>query len=137
MALLIVPDDNAKRLYPVQGAVGPFMLTGSWQDLPSGHFILTTDTDAIAIWLDITSGVGVQIRVVATFDMNSNEEFTLPIQSPTSSQVGITEHKYSITTSGSQKIVFSVPLADVLKYVKVQIQGTSGQINNAYVTFRK
>lgn len=138
MALIeILPKDNSPQpLLPVQGNVSPLILTGSWQDLPSNHIIKSNDVSSIGIWLVIIGGNAVQVRVVATHTLGSSEFFSLPIHSPSSSQVGINPHVYQVSTAGDQNLVFSVPLADVVQYLKIQVKGTAGQIDKAYITFR-
>lgn len=137
MALIeILSKDNVpQQILPIQENPASVVLTNAWQDLPTNHIIKSNDVSSIGIWLVITGGSGVKIRVQATHTLGSSEFFDLPIHSPTASLVGINPHIYEITATGNQNIVFSVPLADVINYLKIQVKGT-GSIDKAYVTFR-
>jgi hypothetical protein len=137
MAIILInsSNNNVQSLLPVQGAPSPLVLTGSWQDLPTNHLINCQDVTSIGIWLNVSAANGVQIRLQATYDITSNDFYSLPIQSPTSTIVGLEYQIYEFINAGSLKIVFSAPVSDVLNFVKVQVKGV-GNVDTAYVTFK-
>jgi hypothetical protein len=137
MAVILINNENNeyKQLLPVQGAPSPLVLSGSWQDLPANHLINCQDTTSIGLWLDVSASGGFQIRLQATYSKDSNNFFSLPIQSPTSTIVGLEYQVYEFINAGAVKLVISASVSDVLNYVKIQAKGV-GNIDAAYVTFK-
>lgn len=122
------------QILPYDRNPAPLILTGAWQDLPSGFVINVQDTTSIGVWLHLTGAAGFKIRVQATYEKDSNDFYNLPIQSPTSTVVGLEYQEYEfINAIGETKLVFSVVTADVLHFLKIQIQGV-GQVEKAFVT---
>lgn len=137
MAVILINNVNNQYqpLLPVQGAPSPLVLTGSWQDLPTNHLINCQDVTSVGVWLNVSAANGVQIRLQATYASDSNDFYSLPIQSPTSTIVGLEYQVYEFINAGALKIVFSSPVSDVLNFVKVQVKGV-GNVDTAYVTFK-
>lgn len=139
MPNLIVPDSSLQvRLASKENAsFYPLTLTDAgWLDVPTNHELVLNGVISLGIWLKITSGVGVKVRLVGKFDLDSADFYTLPIYNPTTSAIAMNEHFYSVAADGSQNIVFSLPMADVIRFGKVQVRGVSGTLDDAYLTFR-
>lgn len=135
--LLEVRGNEVKELRSVSSSTFyPLTITGSWQDLPPELQINTVGLAAVGFWLRLLGAAGVKLRVVAAFS-GSSELYSLPIQSPTSTVVGMNVHEYVLSTAGDQNIIFSVPLAGVIRRVKLQIMGTSGTLVSAHVSAKE
>lgn len=122
------------QILPYDKNPAPLVLTGAWQDLPSQFIINVQDTTGIGVWLHLTAAAGFKIRVQATYEKDSNDFYSLPIQSPSSTVVGLEFQEYEfLSASGEVKLVFAVSTSDVIRYLKIQVQGT-GQVEKAFIT---
>lgn len=125
---------KVEKLLPTPKQVSPITLTNTWQELHPGYLINVQDTTSIGIWLDIAGASGFDVRVLATYSATSNDFYQLPIKSPSSNLVTLDFEQFSFpTASGAVKFVFSIPTADVLHYIKVEVKG-SGSVQKAFVS---
>ena len=134
MRLINAQRTRVEPVLPIDQNPAPLILDGTWKDLHPGYLINVQDTTSIGIWLHLTSAAGFKVRILATYSKDSNDYYQLPIQSPTSTVVGLEFQEYEFINSvGEIKLVFSAVTADVLHFIKIQVQG-SGQVEKAFVT---
>lgn len=136
MKLINTIRKQIQPILPIPENPAPLVLDGTWKDLHQGYLINVQDTTSLGLWLNLTNISGFKIRVLATYSKDSNDFYQLPIQSPTSTIVGLEVQEYEfINALPELKIVLSIPTADVLNYLKIQITG-SGNVEKAFVTAR-
>lgn len=111
----------------------PLSITNTWTDVPNDNLVMAKGKSSVGFWLRIQNGVSVKLRVLASFEENGNF-YSLPIHSTTSTAVGMNPHEYILTTNGTQNLLFSVPLAGVIRTLKLQIFGISGELLSAHVS---
>lgn len=134
MRLINASRTKVEAVLPIDQNPAPLVLTPVWQDLHTGYLINVQDTTSIGIWLHLTGAAGFKVRILATYDKDSSDFYQLPIQSPTSTVVGLEYQEYEFLNAvGETKLVFSAVTADVLHYLKIQVQGV-GQVEKAFVT---
>lgn len=134
MRLINIDRATPAPVLPIDQNNVPLVLTPAWQDLHAGYLINVQDTTSLGIWLHLTGAAGFKVRIQATYDKDSNDYYNLPIKSPTSTVVGLEFEEYEfINATGEVKLVFSAVTADVLNFLKIQVQGV-GTIQKAFVT---
>lgn len=133
----IRPDDNLVvdlRSSSVQ--TFPFSLTNVYQDLPGDAIVNVKGCSACAFWLKITDGSAVTVRVLAAHEENpTNSDFYfLPVQSIGSDSVGLNSQVFEIRIDGTLNFLFSTGLFGLIKYLKVQVKGDSGTIDDLKIS---
>ena len=112
-------------------------LTATWTNL--GDYVdVKRDLEA-ALWLKITVGTStaIQFRVLGKYDIQSANEFEMPIELKTSSAVLVNPEYFELTGSGNQSIVVSFNTSKLVPYVKIQVKDAaagSGSITVAQLT---
>lgn len=111
-------------------AASPQAFTTSWADC--GAEINTKNYKKLGLWinLDINAANNARIRVLAKRESAGTDEYTLPIRTVGTTDVGLESEYYEFTTDADNKLILSVDLDNVIPYVQVQIQvGTDGGVD--------
>lgn len=116
-------------------------LTTSWADLGSEISMLGYDSLGVWVNLDINSSVNPRIRALAKLDSAGTDEYYLPIQTISSSDVKVEDHYIEFNEDSDQKIILEIETSGHIPYIQLQVQtetvgGTAGQIDGCVVTKR-
>lgn len=105
----------------------PQTVTAAWADI--GDEIDVRDVNSIALWvdLDINSSQNVRFQILAKKASDATDWFTLPLKVNGTTETKVLPGYYEFDTDADQKLVFEVPVTDLVEYVKVQVMaGTLG-----------
>lgn len=133
------PDRLAYDGAAVQLITSAQNLTASWADL--GNEVAMGGYNMIAVWvtLDINDSVNARVRVLAKHESGGTEEYTLPIETISASDVKVEAAYFEFNVDADQLMCIPIEIRNVVPYVQVQVQTgtvgtTAGQIDAAYVT---
>jgi len=112
-------------------------VTSNWADL--GSEIRTEGYSKLGLYLnvDINDSANIRIRALAKRESAGTDEYCLPIETVSSSDVKIEDEYMEFNVDADQKVILSVQLDRLIPWVQIQVQAgtvgqTAGQIDSFY-----
>lgn len=132
---------TAKDKYPqsfdsVEGlTVYPYAIQATFQEIVVDRDVLVQGGASVALFFKTSVASNLKVKILGSDDQV--EYYTLPISSFSSaSTIEMKPHVLEVTsTADDQNFVFSVSIADLVRYVKIVVSGT-GFVNGLKVSVR-
>lgn len=117
----------------------PQDLTGSWADLGAEIPMAGFSRLGLYLTVDINDSVDVRVRALAKHTSAGAEEYPLPIETVSASDVKIEPKYIEFNTDADQLILLEIETNRIIPVCQIQIQAgtvgaTAGQIDAAYIT---
>lgn len=131
---------------PSWGPIGPESILAAAQDVTAAWVDLGAEISMVGfthmgVWvnLDINNSENVRIRAIAKHTAAGADEYFLPIESISASDIKIQDEYFEFNDDVDQRVLLKIPTDNLIPYIQLQVTAgvvgaTAGQIDSLYIT---